>query len=79
MDGPNVNLKLHALMDEELCSETEGAPALLSVGSCGLHTVHNAFKAGEVLRLLNGELRTSYRRSTGSSLIRQLEERISLK
>ena len=46
MDGPNVNLKLHALMDEELCSETEGVPALLSVGSCGLHTVLNAFKAG---------------------------------
>ena len=44
MDGPNVNLKLHALMDEELCSETEGAPGMLSFGSCGLHTVHNAFK-----------------------------------
>ena len=46
MDGPNVNLKLHALMDDKLCSETEGALALLSVGLCGLHTVHNAFKAG---------------------------------
>ena len=73
MDGPNVNLKLHALMDEELCSETEGAPALLSVGSCG------TMPSRQVLRLLNGELRTSYRCSTGSSLIRQLEERISLK
>ena len=46
MDGPNVNLKLHALMDEELCSETEGAPAMLSAGLYGLPTVHNAFKAG---------------------------------
>ena len=46
MNGPNVNLKLHALMDEELCSETEGPPALLSAGLCGLPTVHNAFKAG---------------------------------
>ena len=32
MNGPSVNLKLHALMDEELCSETEGALALLSAG-----------------------------------------------
>lgn len=39
MDGPNVNWKLFDLLQQEHAQ-------LVSVGSCGLHTLHNAFKAG---------------------------------
>ncbi|XP_065125255.2 uncharacterized protein [Paramisgurnus dabryanus] len=44
MDGPNVNLKLGDLLQKEH-AELYGAQ-LVKVGSCGLHTVHNAVKAG---------------------------------
>ncbi|XP_054604741.1 uncharacterized protein [Nothobranchius furzeri] len=43
MDGPNVNLKLADLLQTEH-SELFGAH--LVNGSCGLHTLHNALKAG---------------------------------
>lgn len=43
MDGPNVNWKFHDLLQEHIF---EDASALISVGSCGLHVVHNAFKTG---------------------------------
>ena len=42
MDGPNVNLKLLKLMQTER-SENE-QHQLIDIGSCGLHTIHNAFK-----------------------------------
>ncbi|KAJ8364756.1 hypothetical protein SKAU_G00135870 [Synaphobranchus kaupii] len=44
MDGPNVNLKLADLLQMEH-AELYGAH-LVNVGSCGLHTLHNAVKAG---------------------------------
>ncbi|CAM4570171.1 unnamed protein product [Leuciscus chuanchicus] len=44
MDGPNVNLKLAHLLQTEH-AELYGAH-LVNVGSCGLHTLHNALKAG---------------------------------
>lgn len=44
MDGPNVNLKLADLLQTEHV-ELYGAH-LVNVGSCGLHTLHNALKAG---------------------------------
>ncbi|XP_063216687.1 uncharacterized protein LOC134527710 isoform X1 [Bacillus rossius redtenbacheri] len=44
MDGPNVNAKVARLL-KELRSEP-GSPQLLDIGTCGLHTVHNAFKTG---------------------------------
>lgn len=44
MDGPNVNLKLADLLQTEH-AELYGAH-LVNVGSCGLHTLHNALKAG---------------------------------
>ena len=46
MDGPNVNWKFHDLLQEHICEAGEEASALISVGSCGLHVVHNAFKTG---------------------------------
>ncbi|XP_073714812.1 uncharacterized protein [Misgurnus anguillicaudatus] len=45
MDGPNVNFKLLKLLQNEH-SELHGDAQLISVGSCGLHTLHNAMKAG---------------------------------
>ncbi|XP_047740789.1 uncharacterized protein LOC125179270 [Hyalella azteca] len=44
MDGQNVNHKLHNLIDNQM--KNDHGCSLLNVGSCGLHTVHNAFKAG---------------------------------
>lgn len=45
MDGPNVNFKTLRLLKEERESDVD-SPQLLDLGSCGLHTVHCAFKAG---------------------------------
>ena len=46
MDGPNVNKKflqdIKAKIKEENCDAN--GPILLDLGSCGLHTIHNAFK-----------------------------------
>ncbi|XP_041865027.1 uncharacterized protein LOC121654791 [Melanotaenia boesemani] len=42
MDGPNVNFKMLELLQNEF----HGDAQLISVGSCGLHTLHNAMKAG---------------------------------
>ena len=44
MDGPNVNWKFYGLLDEKI--RDAHSVSLLNVGSCGLHTVHNSFKAG---------------------------------
>jgi hypothetical protein len=48
MDGPNVNWKLYDLLCEELRADDPSAPGLINIGSCSLHTVHNAFKAGQL-------------------------------
>lgn len=45
MDGPNVNVKLLDLLQQDH-AEKYGGAQLVSVGSCGLHTLHNAFKVG---------------------------------
>ncbi|KAK0152285.1 hypothetical protein N1851_006335 [Merluccius polli] len=45
MDGPNVNLKLMKLLQKEQ-AELHSDAQLISVGSCGLHILHNAMKAG---------------------------------
>jgi hypothetical protein len=45
MDGPNVNHKLHSLLQNEIKSDA-GSRQLLDIGSCGLHVVHGAFKTG---------------------------------
>ena len=44
MDGPNVNWKLHRLLEEQINRQT--GKTLLNVGSCGLHILHNAFRIG---------------------------------
>ena len=44
MDGSNVNLKfLHQVQDHR---EVNEQPLFFHIGSCGLHTIHGAFKAG---------------------------------
>lgn len=45
MDGPNVNWKFIELIQKEH-AEQFGGSQLVMVGSCGLHTLHNAFKCG---------------------------------
>ncbi|KAI4803093.1 hypothetical protein KUCAC02_006650 [Chaenocephalus aceratus] len=54
MDGPNVNFKLkeHA--------ELYGGAQLVLVGSCGLHTLHNAVKAGFTMWQLERLLRAMH-------------------
>ena len=44
MDGPNVNLKMLQKIDEERTANE--FHHLISIGSCGLHTVHGAFRTG---------------------------------
>lgn len=44
MDGPNVNWKFHDILNQEIKNDF----SLINIGSCGLHVVHNAFKAGAV-------------------------------
>ena len=44
MDGPNVNWKFYDTVKQEL--ESPDGPKLLDLGSCGLHTIHGAFKNG---------------------------------
>jgi hypothetical protein len=44
MDGPNVNWKVYELIQQDIKSQS--AVLLINVGSCGLHQVNGAFKAG---------------------------------
>jgi len=44
-DGPNVNLLFLELVREQ--RKDENLPSLIDLGTCRLHTVHNAFKHGE--------------------------------
>ncbi len=47
MDGPAVNWKFHQSVQEELARRQDcQQSALINIGSCGLHIVHNAFKVG---------------------------------
>ena len=45
MDGPSVNWKFVEFLQEEHREQCGGAQ-LQIIGSCGLHTMHNAFKNG---------------------------------
>jgi len=46
MDGPNVNIKLLRMLKENLKTSDLIDPTIIDTGNCGLHTLHNAFKAG---------------------------------
>ena len=46
MDGPNVNWSTYNKLQHKL--ETQHHFQLINIGSCGLHTLHNAFRAGLV-------------------------------
>ncbi|KAL2098417.1 hypothetical protein ACEWY4_007624 [Coilia grayii] len=45
MDGPSVNWKVFDLFQKDQAAQFGGVQ-LICVGSCGLHTLHNAFKCG---------------------------------
>lgn len=59
MDGPNVNFKLVDLLQKEH-AELYGGAQVVTVGSCGLHTVHNALKAGFTMWQLEKLLRAMH-------------------
>lgn len=44
MDGPNINWKFFRQLQDEQKQQYDRK--LLEVGSCGLHTLNNGFKAG---------------------------------
>ena len=44
MDGPNVNLKLRKLVEEDI--QRSSTLRLLETGTCGLHVLLNAFHSG---------------------------------
>lgn len=46
MDGPNVNWAAFDALQKKL--EKENTYQLINIGSCGLHQLHNAFRAGMV-------------------------------
>lgn len=45
MDGPNVNFKFHRELSASLVTDPDDK-LLLEIGSCGLHSLNGAFKAG---------------------------------
>lgn len=59
MDGPNVNWKFLELLQQEQAEQYGGAQ-LIVVGSCGLHTLHNACKGGFVMWQLDKVLRAMH-------------------
>lgn len=46
MDGPAVNFSMHKSLSLELSQQHPHNAVLLEIGSCGLHNIHGAFKAG---------------------------------
>lgn len=59
MDGPNVNFKFLELFQQEY-AELNGGAQLVSMGSCGLHKLHNAFKSGFTMWQLEKLLRAMH-------------------
>ena len=43
MDGPNVNWKFYSMVKKKLSDEFDSG--LINIGYCGLHIIHNSFKA----------------------------------
>lgn len=48
MDGPNVNFAVQNEMTWHKSDSDPSSPALLELGSCGLHNVHGAYKTGQL-------------------------------
>ncbi len=44
MDGPNVNWKVFEILQNQM--QNDAGKSLISIGSCGLHILHNAFRNG---------------------------------
>ena len=45
-DGPNVNKTIFQKMDELIRHDNPEFTGLLDLGSCSIHTIHNAFGKG---------------------------------
>jgi len=43
-EGPNVNISLKKKLITEI--QSVGSKSLVEIGSCNIHTAHNAFRAG---------------------------------
>ena len=71
MDGPNVNWATFDRLQRKL--QLEYSSKLLSVGSCGIHIVHNAFKAA--ISKMDGSYCTSCQHYTHYGMRPQLEEK----
>ena len=59
MDGPNVNFKMVDLLQKKH-AELYGGAQIVTVGSCGLHTLHNALKVGFTVWQLEKRLRAMH-------------------
>ena len=59
MDGPNVNWKFLEILQQEQAEQYGGAQ-LIVVGSCGLHTLHNACKGGFIMWQMDKVLRAMH-------------------
>lgn len=46
MDGPNINWSFMEKLTSEMAIDTDNGPAILNMGSCGLHVIHGAFQTG---------------------------------
>ena len=46
MDGPNVNLKFHDMLQQP--KKVDYNMTLLNIGRCGLHIIHRAFKYARI-------------------------------
>lgn len=46
MDGPNVNLNFLRELQDAIKNTNDATHELINIGTCGLHVMHNAFKAG---------------------------------
>ena len=74
MDGPNVNLKFHRLLQDQI--ERKHSTTLLDVGSCGLHVVNGAYRNG--VAASGWRLRISFPVSTAFLRTRQPDGKITL-
>ncbi|KAM8766754.1 uncharacterized protein AB9X84_005877 isoform 1-T1 [Acanthopagrus schlegelii] len=59
MDGPSVNWKFVNLLQKEHAEQFAGTQIQI-VGSCGLHTLHNAFKGGFELWMVEKVLKARH-------------------
>ena len=73
MNEPNVNIKLLKMIQAEQSENDQHQ--LTDIGSCGLHTIHNAFKTRA--ESTGWRMKKSSREPTKFSMIHLLDKKIS--